>query len=282
MALKIPTPYATLLFMVGIHFGLHGGQEHRNLRRYPKCQIEREYKDKKDYMMYHEEHLKNNQGEIQSKFYQKPEVVYSFCSGNEPRCFVHILDRYLDLCPPPPFCLGFYLRSKPNWSKEENFNDSYWYTKFPVGKNMLSQTISTMMEKAGIVGNFSNNSLRATAASRLYANNIDEQLITEQTGHRSNAVCRCKHSNFDQKMQVSHLLHGLPAKRAKIQEIGKDNESEVIEIKEVESVKEKLDTKSSDTGASHKVIQNLNISDIVGSADSKSPLIEFHFHIGNK
>ena len=174
----------TVLFMVGLHFGLHGGQEHRNLRRYPKCQIEREYKDKKDCMVYHEEHLKNKQSGIWSKFYQKPRVVYSFCSGNEPRCFVHILDRYLDLCPPPsPFCSGFYLRSKPNWLKEENFNDSYWYMRFPVGKNMLSQTISTMMEKAGIVGNFSNNSLRATTASRLYANNVDEQLITEQTGH---------------------------------------------------------------------------------------------------
>ena len=96
-----------------------------------------------------------------------------------------------------------------------------------------------MMEKASIVGNFSNNSLRATTASRLYANNVDEQLITEQTGHQSNAVCRYKCSNFDQKMEVSHLLHGLPAKKAKIQEIGKENESEVIEIKEVESVKEK-------------------------------------------
>ena len=78
---------------------------------------------------------------------------------------------------------------------------------------MLSQTISTMMEKAGIVGNFSNNSLRAMTASRLYANNVDEQLITEQTGHRRNAVHRYKCSNFDQKMEVSHLLHGLPAKK---------------------------------------------------------------------
>ena len=73
----------TVLFMVGLHFGLHGGQEHRNLRRYPKCQIEREYKDNKDCMVYHE-HLKNNQGGIRSKFYQKPKVVYLFCSGNEP------------------------------------------------------------------------------------------------------------------------------------------------------------------------------------------------------
>ena len=147
---------------------------------------------------------------------------------------------------------------------------------------MLSQTISTMMEKVGIAGNFSNNSLRATTASRLYANNIDEQLIIEQIGHQSNAAHRYKHSNFDQKMEVSHLLHGLPAKKAKIQEIGKENETDVIEIKEVESVKEKLDTKLSKTGASHEVIQNLNISDIVGSADSKSPLIEFHFHMHSK
>ena len=197
--------------------------------------------------------------------------------------FVHILDRYLDLCPPPsPFCSGFYLRSKPNWSKEENFNDSYWYMRFPIGENMLSQTISTMMEKAGIVGNFSNNSLRATTATRLYANNVDEQLITEQTGHKSNAVHRYKCSTFDQKIEVSHLLHGLPAKKAKIQEIGKENKSKVIEIKAVELVKEKPETKLSETGASQKVIQNLNIPDIVGNADSKSPLIEFHFHIHNK
>ena len=201
--------------MVGLHFGLHGGQEHRNLRCYPKCQIEHEYKDKKDCFVYRKEHSKNNQGGICSKFYQKPKVVYSFYSGHEPRCFVHILDRYLDLCPPPsPFCSGFYLRTKPNWSKEENFNDTYWYSCFPVGKNLLSQTISTMMEKAGILGNFSNNSLRATTASRLYPYNVDEQLITEQTGHCSNAVCRYKCSNLDQKVEVSHLLHGLPAKKS--------------------------------------------------------------------
>ena len=139
------------------------------------------------------------------------------------------------------------------------------------------------MEKAGILGNFSNNSLRATTACRLYANNVDEQLITKQTGHHSNAVHRYKCSNMDQKVEVSRLLHGLPAKKAKIQEIGKENDPEVVEINEVQLVKEPV--KSSDTNssqASHKVIQNLNISDIVGSADSKSPLIEFHFHIHNK
>ena len=90
---------------------------------------------------------------------------------------------------------------------------------FPVGKNVLSQMISTMMEKASIVGNFSNNSLRATTACRLYANNIDEQLITKETGHCSNTVSRYKHSNFDQKVEVSRLLHGLPAKKQKFDRI---------------------------------------------------------------
>ena len=42
-----------------------------------------------------------------------------------------------------------------------------------------------MMEAAGIEGNFNKNSLRATKASRMYTKNVDEQLISEQTGHRS-------------------------------------------------------------------------------------------------
>ena len=116
----------TVLYMVSFHFGLHGGQEYRNLCRYPKCQIKCEFKDGKDCMVYRKEHSKNNQGRIHSQFYQKPKVVYSFCSENEPHCFVHILDRYLDLCPPPSkFCSGFYLHTKPGWNKEDNFNGNY-------------------------------------------------------------------------------------------------------------------------------------------------------------
>ena len=143
------------------------------------------------------------------------------------------------------------------------------------------------MEKAGIPGNFSNNSLRATTASRVYASKVDEQLITEQTGHRSNAVHHYKRSNIDQKVEVSRLLHGLPAKRQKTVDFesvstcneAQNKENEVIDITE-DTVKKPDSVKSAES--LQKVIQNLNISDIIGNSDSKSSLIEFHFHIHNK
>ena len=42
-----------------------------------------------------------------------------------------------------------------------------------------------MCKKAGIVGYYTNHSLRATAATRLQHHNIEEQQIMERTGHRS-------------------------------------------------------------------------------------------------
>ena len=245
----------TVLFMVGIHFRLRGGQEHRAFRRYPKCQIEREVHDGKDCMVYHEEHLKNNQGGIHSQFYQKPKTVYAFCSGHEPHCFVHILDRYLELCPPTKFCSGFYLHTKPGWNKEQNFHNNYWYSRFPVGKNVLASTVKNMMEDAGIEGNFSNNSLRATTASRLYSKNVDEQLISEQTGHRSNAIRRYKCSLIQQKMEISKLLHAIPSTQAgNIPKVA-------LPLVDLTGNFEKENVKSKEEDS--KIVQNINLSDLV-------------------
>ena len=47
-------------------------------------------------------------------------------------------------------------------------------------------------------GFYTNHSLRATCATRLYENNVDEQLIMEQTGNNSNAVRKYKRTNDDQ------------------------------------------------------------------------------------
>ena len=44
------------------------------------------------------------------------------------------------------------------------------------------------MQKGGLPGYYTNHSLRATAATRLYHANFDEQVIQEVTGHRSLAV----------------------------------------------------------------------------------------------
>ena len=83
------------------------------------------------------------------------------------------------------------------------------------------------------------------------------------------------------------MLHGLPAKRQKTVDFesvstcneAQNKENEVIDITE-DTVKKTDSVKSAES--LQKVIQNLNISDIIGSSDSKSSLIEFHFPIHNK
>ena len=50
--------------------------------------------------------------------------------------------------------------------------------------------------------------IRATAASRLYHQNVDEQLICERTGHRSNSVRSYKSPCDNQLKEVSNILHG--------------------------------------------------------------------------
>ena len=64
-----------------------------------------------------------------------------------------------------------------------------------------------LCSKAGIKGFKTNHSLRATTASRLYHNGIDEQLIMERTGHRSlDGVRSYKKTNEDQQIDISRTL----------------------------------------------------------------------------
>ena len=63
-----------------------------------------------------------------------------------------------------------------------------WYIDAPVDVHTLQQIVKNMCNEAGFEGQFTNHSLRATAATRLYAAGVDEQLITEKTGHCSSSV----------------------------------------------------------------------------------------------
>ena len=65
-----------------------------------------------------------------------------------------------------------------------------WYTKSPIGHNTLARTINGLFESAGISGHFTNHSLRATAATRMFDAGVDEQLIMNRTGHSSTSGVR--------------------------------------------------------------------------------------------
>ena len=50
-----------------------------------------------------------------------------------------------------------------------------------MGVHTLQQTVKKMCSEAGFEGQFTNHSLRATAATRLYAAGVDKQLIAKKT-----------------------------------------------------------------------------------------------------
>ena len=81
-----------------------------------------------------------------------------------------------------------------------------WFVKCAVGHNKLGKIVIEIMSDAGIDGYFTNHSLRATTATRLFRANIAEQLIMEQTGHRSNAITAYKRSSNEQKVKLSSVL----------------------------------------------------------------------------
>ncbi|KAL5006842.1 hypothetical protein ScPMuIL_015648 [Solemya velum] len=55
-------------------------------------------------------------------------------------------------------------------------------------------------------GYFTNHSLRASCASRLFENGVDEQLVMERTGHRSLAVRRYKRTSNKLVRSVSEIV----------------------------------------------------------------------------
>ena len=197
----------TMFYLIGTRFGLRGGKEHRNLVRYPKSQINIETVNSKECLVYREFSSKSNAGGVGKTGTSNDKVGYAFCSGYEPRCIIEIYKKYQFYCPKATGTWpDFYLQSDPSFKRENDF----WYLNNPVGSNSLNVYVRDMMELAGIDGYFTNHSLRATCASRLYQKSVDEQLIAETTGHKSNAVGHYKRTNFEQKEQISDLLNVIP------------------------------------------------------------------------
>ncbi len=70
-----------------------------------------------------------------------------------------------------------------------------WYSDRLVGINQLKKVVKNIMEKGGLEGKYTNHSLRATCATRMFQAGIDEQLIKTFTGHKSDSVHDYKRVN---------------------------------------------------------------------------------------
>ena len=86
------------------------------------------------------------------------------------------------------------------------FHPNLWYFNNLVGVNKLKEVIKELCKQAGILGYFTNHSLRSTCATSLYRANIDEQLIQEVTGHHSLAVRSHKKTSDEECRMVSNCV----------------------------------------------------------------------------
>ena len=59
------------------------------------------------------------------------------------------------------------------------------YKTTPMGVNSLKMMMPHVSELAGLRNRYTNHSLRATAATRMFASGIPEKVIAEFTGHKS-------------------------------------------------------------------------------------------------
>ncbi len=196
----------TVLYLLGISFALHGGEEQRNLR-HPRFNSQLSVKtdvqgDK--YLLYQEDQTsKTNQGGLNS-CRNEPKVTKVYGSNDPLRNVIRLFEKYVNLIPPTIKHPSLYKYAV----HERSWTPSVWYSDHPLGKNALSKIVKNMCEKAGLSGEkFTNHSLRASTATRMFNSGIDEQVIKTVTGHKSDAVRDYKHTSEGLLRQAEATLH---------------------------------------------------------------------------
>lgn len=194
----------TLMFLLGMHLALRGGEEHHRLRCPPfnsQLMIGVDSEGRK-VLLYQEDYkTKTNQGGISGRKYV-PKQVKIYPNQNSDRDPVRLFEKYVGLLPSDAKTSAFYKYSlKSTW-----LSPVQWFADKPVGVNALKKIVKKLTSQAGLVGNFTNHSLRSTAATRMYSQGIDEQVIKEVTGHHSDAVRAYKQMSDTLLKQASEVI----------------------------------------------------------------------------
>ena len=89
-------------------------------------------------------------------------------------------------------------------------DDQPWYINVPCDVDTLQSIIPKMSDQAETSVRYSNHSLRATSASRLFASNVPEKIIQEKTGHRSLVGLRgYERTTTEQERIVTKILSSI-------------------------------------------------------------------------
>ena len=197
-----PFPISIIFYMCGIYFAHRSGGEHRSLRLSPPQITVHKSNEGSQYLLYVEDTSKNHQGGLKQRKVLPKRVKHFANTKNPSRCFVRLFQLYISKlsmeCPQD----SFYFKPLQKWS-----SSGVWFSKQPIGHNKFHTMMSTICSAAGIGGYKTNHSLRATSATRLYHQGIDEQLIMERTGHHSiEGVRSYKRTDEKQEENISNLL----------------------------------------------------------------------------
>ena len=87
--------------------------------------------------------------------------------------YVAVLDLYLSKLPAASASKDvFYLQPLPKVPSDDS---KPWYTLTPVGRNTLSTMVKNICTDAGVGGNKTNHSLRATGTTALFTDGVPER-----------------------------------------------------------------------------------------------------------
>ena len=201
--LGLNSPQALLhavFYLNGKNFCLRGGEEHRSIKisQIKRCDDPPSY-------TYVENGSKNRNGTFSQRYVPNKTVPVHANPMLKERCHVVVLDKYLTKIPKTAFEKDvFYLRPLPRVPTNQ---DLPWFTSSPIGRNELSKMVQKFCTEAGISGNKTNHSLRATGASQLFQAHVPEKIIQERTGHRSLEALRLyERTTTEQHQAVSQVL----------------------------------------------------------------------------
>ena len=114
-----------------------------------------------------------------------------------------IFKKYSRLLSPPKKCKKLYMRLRVKFTPNIRFCDKLY------GCNKISTMVKTLCKDAGFEGKYTNHSLRATSASRMFNACVPEQIIKEVTGHKSDCVRVYKRTSDDIRKNASETVSGI-------------------------------------------------------------------------
>lgn len=200
----------TMVYLIGLNFGLRARKEHRQLRagRNSQLRIIHDAISGTDILRYTEDCQKNRNGGLNERNIE-PKVVDVYETESE-RNIVKLYKKYIGLRPSSGKNIdNFYLQPL------EIQTATKWYKDQALGENSLGSVIKKLFENAGISGHFTNHSLRRSKVSRMFQAGADKEEIKRQTGHRSDSgVMAYREFSSHEKFSFQMMLEkpGEPSK----------------------------------------------------------------------